>query len=171
MRVLPRVQSACGFATACVALIGCANTPTSPARIASDEQIVAGSPDQTGAWLFWPTSLRVHPLTRIDRSTTPPSVDLRVEFQDALGQSTRVVGTVVVELESTSGEPSQQRWRFDVNSLEAHARFFESVTETYRFRIAPEWTRTPAAGSAVRVNIYLFGANGATPTATQQLNW
>lgn len=140
--------------------------------IAMDEGISPASTEGAGAWLFWPATIRVHRLTSITRDDSgAPAVDLRVEALDRLGESTRAVGTFVVELSAVGADPVTTRWRVEIGSLEAHRARFDPVTDTYRFEIAPSWRRPPEAGSALALRVILFAADGSMLEATANLRW
>jgi hypothetical protein len=151
---------------------GCQLLPGDVRRIGESEQVKVGSIEDRGAWLFWPATIRVHPLTSVLRTgDEPATIDLRVEAVDAIGEPTRAVGTFVVVLSSSEGQPTEQRWKVEVDSLEAHRARFDPVTETYRLTITPEWTTIPATGTKLGVKVILFAADGATPTATADVTW
>jgi len=161
-------------AAACIALVfvaGCDGVPRSSNEIGSVEHVEAGDPSRAGAWLYWPSSIRVHPLTRIDRASPTPSIDVRVEFRDETGDATKAVGTLIVAVECADAEPRAERWKIVLDSIEAHRKYFDAVTATYRIPVAPMWTQPPATGSIVTVRAYLFGADGAMPTASERLTW
>jgi hypothetical protein len=184
----PWHAAALGVACAGLLATGCKLTDGEVKRMAAEERIAIGSPDQQGAWLFWPSSVRIHRLTSVVRpapksddvqadatsATTelaPQWIDLRVEALDETQQPTRAVGTFVIVLSSPAAQPSEQRWKADVSSLESHAKRFDAVTDTYRFDLTPEWTKAPARGEKLAIKVILYGANGTTPAATADLTW
>ena len=52
-----------------------------------------------------------------------------------------------------------------------NAALFDDVTDTYRITLTPNWTTPPSAGSAVRIDVFYFGLDGADPTATGTVTW
>jgi hypothetical protein len=149
---------------------GCASLDAQ--RIAREENVVLGSALDAGAWLFWPTSIRVHPLTRVQRSAEgEATIEVRIECRDATNEPTRAVGTIVVELVATGAVPERQRLRVDIASIADHKATYDPVTATYRLQFQPEFETPPAANARIAVDAYLFGADGAVLTATAQLLW
>jgi hypothetical protein len=151
--------------------LGCATTRGSSTTIANEESIDRGSASNAGAWLFWPTTLRVHPLTRANPNAVPPAVDVRLEFSAADGTRTRAVGTVVLVLHSSSAVPQESRFTVPLRTRAENAELFDDVTDTYRITLTPNWTTPPASGSTVRIDVYYFGLDGADPTATGSVTW
>lgn len=154
---------------------GCAFHPGEVTQVAADEQIVVGTSADRGAWLFWAESIRILPLTKLaqpkDASGPAPSIELRVEALDAARESTRAIGTFVIAVECTDAEPEVQRWKIDLTTAKAHAERYDSVTDTYRFDVTPNWTKQPTKGSKVGLKVILYGADGSMPTATASLVW
>lgn len=155
------------------ALAGCASPPGDIVAVANDQGIELGSPEHAGAWLFWPASIRIHPLTTVARPTdgSPASIDLRVEAMDSLGEPTRAVGTFVVTIRAGGAKPSESRWKIAVDSLDAHRKRFDPVTETYRFAIAPTWDVVPDGGTELTVEVTLYSADGNAPKASSTVMW
>ncbi|MBL9150475.1 MAG: hypothetical protein JNM94_17450 [Phycisphaerae bacterium] len=151
--------------------LGCATTRTSSSAIANEESIDRGSASNAGAWLFWPTTVRVHPLSRANPNAVPPSLDVRLEFSDADGSRTRAVGTVVIAIQCSSAVPQETRFTVPLRTRAENAALFDDVTDTYRITLTPEWTKPPASGSAVRIDVFYFGLDGAAPTATGSVTW
>ena len=154
-----------------LAIVGCDTTDRTSAAIEIAEGIAPGRADRAGDWLFWPAAIRVHPLTRVQRSVAPPSIEVRLEFLDDTGEDTRAVGTVVIALECADAEPRELRRKFAIDLLSGNQKHFDPVTMTYRFVIVPDWSRPPADGASITIRSYLFGANGAVPQATERVAW
>ncbi|MGH7244819.1 MAG: hypothetical protein ACREJD_15505 [Phycisphaerales bacterium] len=108
-------------------LLAACNTPGSPT--------FRGSPN-SGGWPFVPTSMRIYPLTHIERGSPPPSppanptgpspadnippqdttpkpAEVRIiahlEFRDAWGDSTKAVGPLVILLYGSNSNASAAR--------------------------------------------------------------
>lgn len=158
------------FAVAIVA-IGCDGVRVAPDGVAREESIDMGSPANAGGWLFWPTSLRVYPLSRANPTADPPSLDVRLEFLDKDGGSTRAVGTVVIVLRCASAEPQEVRSVYPLVDRRENAAHHDPVTDTYRFTVVPRWTKVPPSGSAINVDAYLYGLDGARPAAQGRIVW
>lgn len=98
---------------------------------------VAAREDGSLIWPYWPTSIRIHPLTRIRQSDgeSPPILDARIEASDGEGMLARAVG--ILELELIAGHPTAQgqtvmtAWTFDLNDLAQNRLWFDDVTQTY----------------------------------------
>jgi hypothetical protein len=164
------------LAALAVSLGGCAFTPGEVSRVADDEKIELGAEEGRGAWLFWPTSIRILPLTRLARgdatnASPAATIEVRVEALDTTGEPTRAVGTFIIAVECPNAEPSTQRFKIELASLKAHSERFDQVTDTYRFDVTPQWTTPPERGTKVNLKVILYGADGATPTATAAVTW
>jgi len=143
-----------------------------PARIAAEEGITPGSPEQAGAWLFWPTTVRVHPLSKLVRREGQSVVlDARVELRDQTGEPTKMVGTVLLALEFPRCDPPVQRWKVVVATIQEHLLHYDPVTATYRFQLVPEWNTPPATGAQGTLRVFLYGADGTIATASETILW
>ncbi len=112
------------FIAACVA--GCG--PMAP--ISSGQ--LGDRPDI--AWPFQPTSMRIHPLTRLVRSDEGKlQIEIRVEFRDSDDHPTRGVGLIDLFL-VLDGRPAQ-RWSYDLDDLKENRRRYDDITRTYRFLV------------------------------------
>ncbi len=166
-----------GVSWVAVSLGGCGFQQGEISRLADDEQIELGSSENRGAWPFWPTAIRILPLTRLARTDgaadpeTAPTVEIRVEAMDATGEPTRAVGIFVVSVEADDAVPTTQRWKIDVRTAETHSQRFDTVTDTYRFDLTPTWTTPPVRGSKVNLKVVLYGTDGSTPAASATITW
>lgn len=166
-----------GLAWAAVSLAGCAFQQGEISALGDDEQIELGSSENRGAWPFWPTAIRILPLTRLARTdgaidpVTAPTIEIRVEAMDSTGEPTRAVGIFVVSVDAEGAVPATQRWKIDVRTAETHSQRFDTVTDTYRFDLTPTWTTPPARGTKVNLKVVLFGTDGATPAASATVTW
>ena len=124
------------------------------------------------AWPFWPVRMRVHPLTRISRDAEGPVIDLRLEFFDESGDTTRCCGEAIIELAELPLDPAStastisMQWNLDLRNLELNGTHFDDITRTYLIRLRPGDSEIPAR-SEVRVK--LNGSNGAVLRASQRL--
>lgn len=88
-------------------------------------------------WPYWPTSIRVHPLTRIREgdSGSAQVLDVRIEASDGEGLVTRALGTLELDLvaspSSSSSQPVITAWTFDLTDLAENMLRFDDVTRTY----------------------------------------
>ncbi len=155
-------------------LVACTGRSHEAVRIAQTESIELGSPEARGAWPYWPTSIRILPLTKVARTTDAAAgvpIEVRVEALDDAGVSTRAVGTFVVTVAVADAEPRSQRWKFDCTTAAAHGARYDPVTDTYRFIVTPAWTTPPALGATIELTVVLYGADGAMPSASATLRW
>lgn len=173
MRVTRQTLSLAAGIAATLALAGCSSAPGEAKAIAAQEQVDVGSRDGRGAWIYWPETIRVHRLSSVMKPADggAPTIDLRVEAVDRLGEVTRAVGTFVVVVSASGCQPEEQRWKIVVDSLEAHRARYDPVTDTYRFQIAPAWTQAPASQSKVAVKVLLYSADGEVLAAVAELAW
>ncbi len=115
---------------------------------------------------FSATSLTISVLSQVDHRNSPPSVDVRIECRDQLGDLCKAVGTLRMRL--TGALASQTEYTFEVplNTLTEQRLRWENVTSTYIARLAPTWAATIVPGGSVRVNATLVRADGSTITAS-----
>ena len=127
---------------------------------------------------FAPVSLRIHPLTHVDRIPSKPggncSIVLHFELKDRYGDSVKALGMVRVELAmpvqgAVAGMESRElTWEMHefINADENFKRF-DSSTRTYRIRLTLEpWVCAELASKngqwmKIRVNIQLPGGGPA----------
>ncbi|MHC4947152.1 MAG: hypothetical protein ACYTG1_02665 [Planctomycetota bacterium] len=99
-------------------------------------------PPPAGAtWPYWPTHLRIHPLTRLAPAPDSTSlvIEARVEFFDADDHTTRGVGRVRFALHEAGRSPELSlpiaSWIHDLRDAAVNERHFDDVTRTYLFRL------------------------------------
>ncbi len=94
---------------------------------------------ETPLWPFWPTQMRIHPLTRLTThpDTGEPALEVRLEFKDQYDYPTKIVGQVRIELtranRRTAGE--EMVWNIDLREMATNNNTFDEVTQTYLFRL------------------------------------
>ncbi|MHC5001758.1 MAG: hypothetical protein ACYTJ0_01405 [Planctomycetota bacterium] len=101
----------------------------------------APSPTTGSEWPFWPTAMRIHPLTRLVTAGEAggPLVEVRVEFVDRDGITTRAFGEVQIELLPSARRPSEPlAWRVHLDDLATNAMHFDDITRTYLFKLGLE---------------------------------
>lgn len=116
----------------CCSLQGCSQRPGT-GRIASGTT--------TADWPFAPTSIRIHPISRIkmDRESGDAVVQARVELLDPDGFPTRGLGTLSLTLSGQSDDGvmlmSQTQWECDLDDLELNRQYYDEVTRTYLIKL------------------------------------
>lgn len=94
--------------------------------------------DDDPDWPFWPTSMRIHPLTRVLNVDDRYIIEARVEFSDEYGSTTRCVGQLRLLLVETANDREGQiieEWNNDLREVTANALHFDDITRTYLFRL------------------------------------
>lgn len=137
------------------AMVGCAETgPPEPRSFApvdaeSDDAMAAAAGDPkvmtTARWPFAPERVRIHPLTRLQRSDRAsdrgPYVELWMEFLDAYGHSTKGLGEIRAELSEIRDPtdmirgPRIQMWSLSLNDLTTNYAHYDWTTRMYQFRL------------------------------------
>lgn len=158
-------------------LVGCASTPSIPADAGEGSWVASDAAFALAA--LEPVSLRVHPLTRLERGPDgQPRIAVHLALLDSAGQETKWLGRVIVMLRvglsnatQVSGQaevaavidnPSEQpsgtsdealRYVRDLVDAEANARAFDWVSRCYIIHCGglPEWA--VAAAKAGRLNV------------------
>jgi len=133
----------------CIGLAGCLQPRFTPARDAQ-------SPVFRGAvGPFAPASLRVHPLTHLERDAQGEVFLLvHIQLRDRWSDLCKGVGDIQFSLFMPTGlggsgqEEQVRRWEVDLFSLDANAVFFDPATQTYRFSLGelPDWVQQMAPG-------------------------
>jgi hypothetical protein len=127
---LPGPRRLMGFVIA--ALAGCHAGGAAPPSSAIGGDI---------AWPYWPTAMRIHPLTRVVAASDAngPLIEARIEFTDRDGITTRAIGEMQIELLAPSGRRAEPLpWTVDLTSLVSNATHFDDITRTYLFKLGLE---------------------------------
>ena len=95
---------------------------------------------------FAPTTLRVHPLTHVERVPGGAEIWLHVEMRDRWGDGVKGVGKMAIRLfgpkDGMNGpEGEVLRWDVDLADLDRNVELFDPATRTYRIQLAggPAW--------------------------------
>ncbi|KAA0215167.1 MAG: hypothetical protein DYG94_09740 [Leptolyngbya sp. PLA3] len=105
---------------------------------------------------FAPASLRVHPLTHLERDPDRGVYLLvHVQLRDRWSDICKGVGVMHLALFQQTGlggsgqEEQLLQWQVDLSDLEKNAVFFDPATQTYRFSLSglPDWVKAMAPGT------------------------
>lgn len=94
---------------------------------------------------FAPVTLRIYPLTHVERTGAGPArLVCHVEFTDRWYDTVKALGHLDVQLyragDSAGAESQRARWDIDLTDLERNAEWFDPVTRTYRVQLdLPPW--------------------------------
>lgn len=158
-------------------IIGCASGP-SPNHDPSDGPTPAGlnssglGDAQTSDWPFWPEALRIHPLTRlaVDAKSGLSIIEVRLEFLDPQGHTTKGVGQVRIDLAAggsgADSSPPIATWNWDLRDRSVNRRFYDDVTRTYLFRLKVD---SSELGPQPELQAYFLSATGQRLQATHTL--
>jgi hypothetical protein len=130
------------LAASALALAGCnAPEPIEPDPAAP----LAATPEASIVdWPYWPTSIRVHPLTRLAPRDEDPEkllIEARIELTDADGHSSRGCGQLQIRmfnLDAPDTEEPVPHWKLDLRDRAFNSERFDPVTQTYLFRLEVE---------------------------------
>lgn len=104
---------------------------------------------------FAPASLRVHPLTHLERDADGSVFLLvHVQLRDRWSDLCKGVGEIQFYMYMPTGlggagqEEQVRRWEIDLYALDENALFFDPATQTYRFSLGelPGWAEQMAPG-------------------------
>jgi len=109
---------------------------------------------------FAPTTMRIHPLTRIILASDhldKMQIDLRIELDDRFGDTTKGIGSIRIRLfprlaENENGNPDIRLalWKPEFQDIEANAAHFDHITRTYHFLLnVPRGNAVPAQSTIV----------------------
>lgn len=101
-------------------------------------------------WPFWPRGMRIHPASRlvIEKDTNQAFIEARMEFTDALGDTSKAIGVMKFDL-IVAGLPANLSnpvlsWELPMKSLDENALHYDDVTRTYLYRLSlGEWSSSP----------------------------
>jgi hypothetical protein len=116
---------------------GCAQrdnhqTPLSPRGSAADDVIT------NAIWPFWPTSMSIHPLTRVttEEQTGRTILEARIEFLDSQGNRSKAVGQMTLALYNANNRSEAIHvWAQDLLDPTRNQQHFDVVTRTYLLRL------------------------------------
>ncbi|MBL8964729.1 MAG: hypothetical protein KF787_13730 [Phycisphaeraceae bacterium] len=131
---------------------------------------------------FDPASMRVHPLTHMQRTQdvagavlgsdgkSPPleRINVFVEFKDRWGDTCKALGLLQVQLYRSSSEAGQERqeatWDADLSDLEKNADWFDPVTRAYRLQLqVPGWLGDLSGQSSLKLRVVFTPSSGDDP--------
>ena len=136
--------------TALAALPGCARPGSMPPAAMPATGQLSGGP-------FAPASMRVYPLTQIERTGEGEArLVLHLELRDAWGDTVKGIGNLQVQLLRAGGAGRDERmWEVDMWDPASNALYYDSATRTYRVQLRdlPEWAvaQSERRGGSVRV--------------------
>ena len=163
-------------AVSALGLMGCEAGPSPVARPPDGQTLGSTRPlvgeVQTSQWPFWPTSLRIHPLTRlaVDPQTRKSIIEVRLEFLDPQQHTTKGVGQVRIDL-VTSGiaadsAPPLATWSWDLRDPSVNTTLYDDVTRTYLLRLKVD---SLELGPQLQLRAYYLSAAGHQLQATYTL--
>ena len=97
----------------------------------------------------------------------PASLDVRIEFFDSERDETKALGELSIVTLFDGNEVGRQS--ADLAGVGGHARAWDSVTETYSFRVP--LSVVPPPGRVVVVQASFEGVDGARMTASREVRW
>lgn len=107
---------------------------------------------------FAPASMRVYPLTHIERSGEDGArLVLHLELRDAWGDTVKGIGSLQVQLlrggDLGGGGRDERMWEVDMRDPEANALYYDPATRTYRVQLRdlPQWAQAQSGQGGVRV--------------------
>jgi hypothetical protein len=107
--------------------------------------------DAPGSWAYGPGSMRIHPVTRIasTASVSAGRAQVRVEFVDEDGFTTRAMGRIMVTLEVAGRAPQSQA--VNLSDRAANREAWDAATRTYLVSMLPEPPLDRGQAATVRV--------------------
>lgn len=156
-----------------ISLCGCAEQvrtqePLSNAPVSVGDEAIEATNPSNDPWPFRPSELRIHPLTRVvmDEKTNDPIIEVRIEFIDPNGHTTKGVGQIRIDLLSKSADDPIAIWSRDLRDLEVNFEHYDEITQTYLFRLRINGKELPINPS---INAYFLAVDGLRLEANYQL--
>lgn len=129
--------------------------------------------DSLASWPFWPTSLRVHPSTRLltDPETGHLVVEARIEFLDPDRVTSKAVGELTLQLHAAQSgdrldDEPVQTWNQDLRDLTLNQRQYDDVMRSYLFRLQINRSTLP---NEPELRVYFLGSDGQKLNAAATL--
>lgn len=140
-----------GAVVACGVLGGCARPGSLPRESMPATGQLTGGP-------FAPASMRVYPLTQIERTGEGEArLVLHLELRDAWGDTVKGIGNLQVQLlrGGAGGGRDERMWEVDMRDPASNALYYDPATRTYRVQLRdlPDWAvaQSEREGGSVRV--------------------
>lgn len=121
-----------------------------PTGVGSKAPSTGGVIGSDSAWPFWPTHMRIHPLTRLTRDADDHIVlEAHIEFTDRDNSTSKAVGTLTLVLRDAPGRPDDESapagspFNQNLNDLALNRRQYDEVMRTYLFRLQIEPDQLP----------------------------
>ncbi|HLO40716.1 MAG TPA: hypothetical protein VK176_06815 [Phycisphaerales bacterium] len=130
---------------------------------------------------FDPVSMRIHPLTHLQRAQdvagaatdrkpeaqSGPRINCFVEFKDQWGDTCKALGILQVQLYRPAAEPGQERqdakWDADLTDLARNADWFDPVTRAYRLQLqVPDWLGDPGKDGQIKLRVIFTPSSGGS---------
>ena len=95
----------------------------------------------SGMDMFGPTTMRIHPLTRIVLPEPKSELEVRIELSDQMGDVGKGVGTLYFELFdyeiAALGHkgPRVTLWNSDISTPALNKQYWDPITRTYLFHL------------------------------------
>ncbi len=115
-------------------------------------------------WPYWPTAMRIHPLTRFVRSADDqlPAIEARIEFTDRDDDITKALGVLTIRLYDLPPDGGFERvieqWVVDLGELGENRIRFEDITRTYLALL--KFDREPRLGTRLELRASFVSING-----------
>ena len=163
---------AIAVASAAISLAGCGPRAGGDGSSQTGAAPNPPTPAAREIWPYWPVRMRIHPLTRLSRDSDGPVIDLRLEFFDDGGDTTRCSGEAIIELVALPEDPAStaavvaMQWNLDLRDLQLNRTHFDDITRTYLIRLRPGEGDVPPRGE---VRATFNSANGVVLRASLPL--
>ena len=119
--------------------------------------------DRVAPWPYWPSQMRVHPLSRLvlEPAAERVVIETRLEFLDREGHTTKGSGELRLDLHDASNQTwagTLADWKLDLTDPATNLKHFDDVTQTYLFRLETDRRHLPPQ-PVIRASF--LSANGA----------
>lgn len=145
MRVSMAMCVVCAAAFTSTCMTGCLRSKASKGDVEPTDGSVQSAKGeeakQIEAWPFVPVSIRIHPISQAQIDAKGPRILCHVECRDVMGETTKAVGTLRVEVlePSRTVEPGMEQvsaaWVTDLSDLDNNAKLYDAATRTYRLSL------------------------------------
>ena len=155
--------------------------PDTAGTIQASKNAGTGPGHAYGSHPFDPISMRIHPLTHVQKasdisgssgsgSETPSPghsesrINCFIEFKDRWGDTCKALGSLQVQLYRPATEPGQERqdatWDADLTDLAKNADWFDPITRAYRLQLqVPIWLGDPGQNGQIKLRVVFTPAS------------
>jgi len=156
------------------------NAPIQPSELTSEEIDLGGPdavpPNRSGILpgpvaAHTASEIRISKLSRVERFSSPPIVDIRLDAVGPDGAFATIAGDLRILLRCAGAEPTTLAFDVTLKTGPEVKRRRDEILEQFVLRLAPAWEREPARGEKFEVSANLLTVDGTLLRTRLDLVW